>query len=135
MMMLQHIANKKIERFHASMCKRCNMDLFEKLDEAIEYAAADNFEYVIEARVTDRSRREIVGQGAVRVTRQRYYVHPRPERNLYRPGEPVTVNVQSLDANDQPIAVEGRMKVFRDRWEELRRRSTGRAEQNGRISR
>jgi hypothetical protein len=28
MMTLQHIASKKIERFHASMCKRCNLDLF-----------------------------------------------------------------------------------------------------------
>jgi hypothetical protein len=58
MMMLQHIANKKIERFHASMCKRCNMDLFEKLDEAIEYAAADNFEYVIEEILDHRPRGE-----------------------------------------------------------------------------
>ena len=49
MMTLQHIASKKIERFNASMCKRCNLDLFEKLEEAISYAAMDNFEYEIEA--------------------------------------------------------------------------------------
>jgi hypothetical protein len=56
MMTLQHIANKKIERFHTSMCKRCNMDLFEKLEDAIEYAAADNFEYVIEDILSHRPR-------------------------------------------------------------------------------
>ena len=49
MMTLQHIASKKIERFNANMCKRCNMDLFEKLEEVIRYAAMDNFEYEIEA--------------------------------------------------------------------------------------
>jgi hypothetical protein len=49
MLMLQHIATKKIDRFHSSMCKRCNMDLFQTLDAAIPYAAMDNFEYEIEA--------------------------------------------------------------------------------------
>ena len=46
---LQHIANKKIDRFNASMCKRCNLDLFDKVEDAIKYAAGDNFEYEIEA--------------------------------------------------------------------------------------
>ena len=48
-MTLQHIASKKIDRFNANMCKRCNMDLFETLDAAIPYAAMDSFEYEIEA--------------------------------------------------------------------------------------
>lgn len=58
MVTLQHIANKKIERFHTKMCKRCNMDLFEKLEDAIEYAATDNFEYEIEAILDHRPRGE-----------------------------------------------------------------------------
>ena len=37
-----------------------------------------DFEYRIEARVTDSSRREIVSSDTVRVTRQRYYVYPVP---------------------------------------------------------
>src|ERR1044072_1124237 len=44
-----------------------------------------DFEYRIEARVVDSSRREIVASDRVRVTRQRYYVYPHPERNIYRP--------------------------------------------------
>ena len=36
-----------------------------------------DFEYRIEARVTDSSRREIIASDNVRVTRQRYYVYPR----------------------------------------------------------
>ncbi len=48
-------------------------------------AAGQDFEYLIEARVTDSSRREITGSGTVRVTRQRYYVYPQAKHNLYRP--------------------------------------------------
>ena len=55
---LQHIASKKIDRFSASMCKRCNLDLFEALEEAIPIAAADNFEYEIEAVLDHRPKGE-----------------------------------------------------------------------------
>ena len=47
-----------------------------------------DFEYRIEARVTDASRREILGQDTVRVTRQRYYVYPKPVHRLYIPATP-----------------------------------------------
>ena len=58
MMVLQHIASKKIERFNASMCKRCNMDLFETLDAAIPYAAMDSFEYEVESIINHEPRGE-----------------------------------------------------------------------------
>jgi hypothetical protein len=58
MMVLQHIASKKIDRFHAAMCKRCNMDLFETLDAAIPYAAMDSFEYEVEAIINHEPRGE-----------------------------------------------------------------------------
>lgn len=78
-----------------------------------------DFEYRIEARVVDSSRREIVSSDKVRVTRQRYYVYPRPERNIYRPHDKVTVNVKAIDANEQPIQTEGSVKVTRDYWWEV----------------
>jgi uncharacterized protein YfaS (alpha-2-macroglobulin family) len=78
-----------------------------------------DFEYRIEARVTDASRREITASGMVRVTRQRYFVYPQPKRNLYRPQDKVSVDLKALDANDQPMEVEGRVKVTRDVWIEV----------------
>ena len=78
-----------------------------------------DFQYRIEARVTDSSRREIVSSDTVRVTRQRYYVYPRPERNIYRPQEKVTVDIKALDANEQPVSTEGTVKVTRDYWWEV----------------
>ena len=78
-----------------------------------------DFEYRIEARVTDSSRREIVASDTVRVTRQRYYVYPRALENIYRPKDKVTVDIKALDANEQPVTTEGTVKVTRDYWWEV----------------
>jgi uncharacterized protein YfaS (alpha-2-macroglobulin family) len=81
--------------------------------------AGQDFEYRIEARVTDSSRREVVGNGNVRVTRQRYYVYAEADHNLYRPQDKVQVDFKALDANDQPVQCEGTVKVTRDYWWEI----------------
>jgi hypothetical protein len=81
--------------------------------------AGQDFEYRIEARVTDSSRREIVGNGSVRVTRQRYYVYANADHSLYRPQDKVAVEFKALDANDQPVITEGTVKVTRDYWWEI----------------
>jgi uncharacterized protein YfaS (alpha-2-macroglobulin family)/tetratricopeptide (TPR) repeat protein len=78
-----------------------------------------DYEFRIEARVVDASRREIVSSDRVRVTRQRYYVYPRPANNLYRPKDKVTVDIKALDANEQPVQTEGTVKVTRDFWWEI----------------
>ncbi len=78
-----------------------------------------DYEYRIEARVVDSSRREIVSTDNVRVTRQRYYVYPRPQRNIYRPQDKVTVDIKAIDANEQPVQTEGTVKVTRDYWWEV----------------
>jgi uncharacterized protein YfaS (alpha-2-macroglobulin family) len=85
-----------------------------------------DFQYRVEARVTDASRREIIASDTVRVTRQRYYVYPRPERNIYRPKDKVTVDLRALDANEQPVVTEGTVKVTRDYWYEIWLDPTGR---------
>lgn len=78
-----------------------------------------DYEYRIEARVVDSSRREIVASDRVRVTRHRYYVYPRPTQNIYRPKDKVTVEIKALDANEQPVQTEGTVKVTRDYWWEV----------------
>lgn len=78
-----------------------------------------DFEFRIEARVVDSSRREITASDRVRVTRQRYYVYPRSEQNLYAPKQKVTVDIKALDANEQPVQTEGTVKVTRDYWWEV----------------
>ncbi|HET6893643.1 MAG TPA: MG2 domain-containing protein, partial [Pyrinomonadaceae bacterium] len=78
-----------------------------------------DFEYRIEARVTDSSRREIVAVNNVRVTRQRYYVYAHPQQNIYRPQDKVKVDIKALDANNQPVTTKGVVKITRDYWHEV----------------
>ena len=78
-----------------------------------------DFEYTIEARVMDSSRREIRGTGAVRVTRQSYYVTAEPEGRVYKPQSQVRVDFKAEDANRQPQQVEGEVKVVRQSWKEI----------------
>src|SRR4029079_18250891 len=56
---------------------------------------------------------------SVRVTRERYFVSARPEHNLYRPQDKVTLTFKALDANEQPVRTEGTVKVTRDYWFEI----------------
>lgn len=81
--------------------------------------AQQDFEYRIVARVTDASRREVVADETVRVTRQRYYVYPRAAHNIYHPQDKVQVETKVIDANDQPVVAEGRVHVTRDYWYEV----------------
>ncbi|MGZ8868980.1 MAG: MG2 domain-containing protein, partial [Thermoanaerobaculia bacterium] len=76
-----------------------------------------DMQYRIEARVIDASRREVVGNGSVRVGRNRYTVVAHPQRYLYRPNEKVAVDFKALDANDQPVATKGTVTVIRRSWE------------------
>ncbi|MCI0363107.1 MAG: MG2 domain-containing protein [Phycisphaerales bacterium] len=78
-----------------------------------------DFEYRIEARVIDASRREITASDSVRVTRQRYYVHMHPQHNLHWPNDKVEIDIKALDANDQPMPVEGTVNVTREQWVEI----------------
>ena len=69
--------------------------------------------YRIEARVVDASRREVRGEGTVRVTRQRYSVYLAPEHHLHRPNEQASIAVKAVDANDRPVQVTGKVTVLR----------------------
>lgn len=81
--------------------------------------AGQDFNYEIEARVTDASRREIRGTGSITVARQRYYVSATPAHNIYRPQSRATVNFRSQDANGEPYPAEGEVVVTRDYWYEI----------------
>lgn len=81
--------------------------------------AERDFEYRIEARVADASRREIEAEGVVRVTRQKYYVYLTPAHNIYRPADKVVVEVRALDASQNPIPASGEIAVSRQRYVEI----------------
>ena len=78
-----------------------------------------DYEYTIEARVRDASRREVVTVQRAKVTRQSYFVSLEPERTLYQPGDRVKVTVLAQDANGRPVSVRGRLKLSRETWQEV----------------
>jgi uncharacterized protein YfaS (alpha-2-macroglobulin family) len=78
----------------------------------------NDMSYRIEARVVDASRREVRGEGTVRVTRQRYSVMAYPQHYIHRPGDRVEVKFKAIDANDKPVRTTGSVVVTKRRWKE-----------------
>ena len=90
-------------------------------------------EYEVEARVRDSSRREVIGRGTLRVTRQPYFVYLHPDHNLYRPQDTVEISIKALDANHQPAQVQGNVTVQRSYWVEIWLDPSGREVQGERL--
>ncbi|MGF1449019.1 MAG: alpha-2-macroglobulin [Opitutales bacterium] len=82
------------------------------------FARGNDLRYTIQARVIDASRREIVGQTSVKVTRQPYYVFLRPERNLHQPGEAAEIQVRTETADSLGLPVGGTLILTRQQWTE-----------------
>ncbi|HYM00982.1 MAG TPA: MG2 domain-containing protein, partial [Blastocatellia bacterium] len=78
-----------------------------------------DFQYTIEARVTDASRREVIAEDSVKVTNQSYYVYPEAKHYIYHPQDSVGVDIKAVDANDKGVQVEGKLSVTRDYWYEI----------------
>jgi hypothetical protein len=81
--------------------------------------ATSDLEYTIEARVTDASRREILGQGNLKVTRQGYFVDVAAKHAIHRPGAKVELELRARDANGNPLGAQGKLSVVRQRWVEV----------------
>lgn len=94
-----------------------------------------DLEYRIEARVTDASRREIVGTDHVRVTRQRFFVNAKPTHRIHKPQDKVEIEFRAQDANEQPVVAEGKVQVTRDYWWEIWLAPDGREVQGDELKR
>jgi len=67
--------------------------------------------YVVEAEVTDASRRVIAGQGAVVATRQSFYAVVQPDLGYIVPGQEVLVRVRLMTPDRKPLKAEGMVTV------------------------
>ena len=95
---------------------------------SLETAAfgTEDVEFTIEARMTDASRREIIGSGNIRVTKLSYQVYARAKHSLHRPNDKAEIEFHAFDANDQGVSAEGKVKVTRDFWYEVWEDAAGR---------
>lgn len=77
------------------------------------WRAYSNPLYTIEAEVTDASRRTIDGQGAVKVANQQYFAFLNAKQGYYIAGDRAQIEIETRDANDQPISAAGKMVVYK----------------------
>ncbi|MEE9295118.1 MAG: alpha-2-macroglobulin family protein [Phycisphaerae bacterium] len=71
------------------------------------------YRYIIDVEVTDPARRTVTGSGSVNVTRAPFTIRLQPQRYLYQPGDTVQINVEAFGPNEEGVAFEGRMRVYR----------------------
>ena len=71
-----------------------------------------DYTYSVEARVVDKSRREITGSKDIKVTVKPFYVYVNPKNHVYLPGDRIEIDVVAKNANDAPVKTEGMFRVF-----------------------
>lgn len=87
---------------------------------------SDDAEYQFAVAMTDASRREVRAERILKATVDGYAVRATPDNRLPRPGTAVRVEFRARDANDQPVAVTGEVKITRKYWWEVWLDSFGR---------
>ncbi|NPV54120.1 MAG: hypothetical protein HPY71_11440 [Firmicutes bacterium] len=76
-----------------------------------------NRRFIIEARVVDESRREVMGRTSVVVARGTFEIALRPERYVLKPRERVEIKVRTEDLEGKPVAQRLETRVYRVEWQ------------------
>lgn len=77
------------------------------------YDENSDFKYIIQARVTDKSRREISGVTSVLVTRGQFSITANTSKYMYKPGEEAVLNITTMDFTDKPVSTEYFVNVYK----------------------
>jgi alpha-2-macroglobulin len=72
--------------------------------------------YIIQAKVTDKSRREISQTKTVYVTRSDFFMTSKADKYLYKPDEKISVEVRAMDFSEKPREVSFEAVVNRLTW-------------------
>ncbi|MCX7877218.1 MAG: MG2 domain-containing protein, partial [Ignavibacteria bacterium] len=80
------------------------------------YESESDFTYIIQAKVRDKSRREISSTTTVLVTRADFILTSKTDKYLYKPGEEVIIEVNAMDFSDKPVETEFEAEVYRITW-------------------
>jgi len=71
-----------------------------------------DYNYSVEVRVVDKSRREIRGSKSIKVTTRPFYVYVNPKQHVYLPGDRMEIDVVARNANEVPVATHGMFRVY-----------------------
>ncbi len=69
--------------------------------------------YMMEVRLTDKSRREIIGNKEFKVTENPFYINLRPIKYVYEPDENISLNMKVSNANGEAVKVKGKLKIYK----------------------
>lgn len=69
--------------------------------------------YMMEVRLTDKSRREIIGNKEFKVTENPFYINLRPIKYVYEPNENISLNMKVSNANGEAVKVKGKLKIYK----------------------
>ncbi len=96
----------------------------------IEFETAErdeDAEYLVQVAVEDVTRRWIVDQGRIPVTRRDHMAVVKADRKVYRPKQTMRVEVRTMDALERPVPRDGVLRLL-----EIRRRPLDPAMRGGR---
>jgi len=73
--------------------------------------------YTIEAKVTDKSRREVTSSASATVSKGEFDFYITTDRWSYEKGDHVRINVKSIDINDKPVSAFGKLTIEQHEWD------------------
>ncbi len=80
-------------------------------------AYESDYQYIITAYVTDKSRRKVMAVKTVNVTRSDYFINSHASRYVVKPGEKIGVEVKARDFSDKPVEANFTVSVNRITYE------------------
>ncbi|MCX6164748.1 MAG: hypothetical protein NTU73_07825 [Ignavibacteriae bacterium] len=80
------------------------------------YSYETDYKYIVQAKVVDKSRREISGLSTVFVTRGGFYLNGKCDKYLYKPGEIANIEVMGNDFSDKPIQTNFTVDIYKTTW-------------------
>lgn len=84
------------------------------MDEGSTYET--DYIYIIQAKVTDKSRREISQTKTVYVTRNEFFMTSKTDKYLYKPDEKINLEVRAMDFSEKPREVSFEAVVNKLTW-------------------
>lgn len=97
---------------------------YEKLDGLDEYTQnylkknGERWNYTIEAKVTDESRRQISGSLNVKITEKAFFAFLSAQKGIFQPGETAKIKVFTKNANDKPVISNGKIYIRKAKYDE-----------------
>lgn len=84
------------------------------------FYGANDYRYIIQARVTDAARHEISGSANALVTRGGFFLSANASAYIYKPGAKAVINVNAADYSDKPVSTAFEAKIFKIKYREFK---------------